>query len=297
MVYNSGRKVETMNIRILASESLGVRSMACVVETTGMKILIDPGTALGPKRFRLPPHPVEQETAQKVQKLLYHELADATHIVITHFHGDHHPMVEADISQLSAHKVLPFLKNQEILVKSNRGVSRRQKHRRRLLEQLLGKSLIDADNKQFGELSFSEPVPHGEPGNKAGTVIMAKLTADNTTFVHGSDIQLLNHQSIEIISNWKPDITFIAGPPLYILESQKNTKDLLESINQHLARLTSACGRIILDHHIMRSRNGEAWLDHMSEMYGKEKICCAADFSQLPRNLLEANRKGLFINN
>jgi predicted metallo-beta-lactamase superfamily hydrolase len=285
-----------MNIRILACESLGVRSMACVVETTGMKVLIDPGTALGPKRFRLPPHPVEQETAQKVQKLLYNELADATHVVITHFHGDHHPMVEADTSQLSAHEVLPFLKDREILVKSNRRVSRRQKHRRRLLEQLLGKSLIDAENKQFASISFSEPVPHGEPGNKAGTVIMAKLTADNTTFVHGSDIQLLNYQSIEIICNWKPDIAFIAGPPLYILENQKNAKDLLESINQHLARLTSTCGTVILDHHIMRSREGEAWLDRMSEMYGKEKICCAADFAQLPRNLPEADRKGLYHN-
>jgi predicted metallo-beta-lactamase superfamily hydrolase len=270
--------------------------MACVVETTGMKVLIDPGTALGPKRFRLPPHPVEQELSQKIQKLLYDELSDATHVVITHFHGDHHPMVEADTSQLSAHEVLPFLKNREVLVKSNRGVSRRQKHRRRLLEQLLGKSLTDADNGQFAAISFSEPVPHGEPGNKAGTVIMVKLTANNTTFVHGSDIQLLNHQAIEIICNWKPDIAFIAGPPLYILENQKNAKDILKSINQHLARLISACGTVILDHHIMHSRDGETWLDRMSEIYGKEKICCAADFSQLPRNLLEANRKGLYHN-
>jgi predicted metallo-beta-lactamase superfamily hydrolase len=264
--------------------------MACVVETTGMKVLIDPGTALGPKRFRLPPHPVEQETAQKVQKLLYDELADATHVVITHFHGDHHPMVEADTSQLDAREVLTFLKRTEILVKSNQGVSRRQKHRRRLLEQLLGKSLTDADNGQFAAISFSEPVPHGEPGNKAGTVIMAKLTAKNTTFVHGSDIQLLNDKAVEIICNWKPDIAFIAGPPLYILENQKNSNDLLESINLHLARLTSACGKVILDHHIMRSRDGEAWLDRMAETHGKENICYAADFSQLPRNLLEANR-------
>ena len=187
-----------------------------------------------------------------MQKLLCNELADATHVVITHFHGDHHPMVEADTSQLSAYEVLPFLKKQDILVKSNRGVSRRQKHRRRLLEQLLGKSLTDADNRQFGFMSFSEPVPHGEPGNKAGTVIMTKITANNTTFVHGSDIQLLNQQSIEIICNWMPDIAFIAGPPLYILENQKNAKDLLESIDHHLACLASACGRVILDHH-MRS--------------------------------------------
>jgi predicted metallo-beta-lactamase superfamily hydrolase len=69
----------------------------------------------------------------------------------------------------------------------------------------------------------------------------------------------------------------------------------MEIINQHLASLASACGNVILDHHIMRSRDGEAWLDRMAEKHGKEKICCAADFSQLPRNLLEADRKGLFL--
>jgi len=38
----------------LAFESFGVRSMATYVETD-QKILIDPGTSLGPKRFGFPP--------------------------------------------------------------------------------------------------------------------------------------------------------------------------------------------------------------------------------------------------
>jgi predicted metallo-beta-lactamase superfamily hydrolase len=282
-----------MKIRILACDSMGVRSMACVIEAAGLKIIIDPGTALGPNRFRLPPHLLEQEIAQKVQRLLQDQLMDTTHVVITHFHGDHHPMVEADISQLHAHSVLNSLKHAVILAKSNHAVSRRQIRRRRLLEQFLEKSLIDADNRQVAFMCFSEPVPHGEPENKAGTVIMTKLTTDGTTFVHGSDIQLLNDKAVEIICEWKPDIAFIAGPPLYILENQKNAQYVLRSINERLARLTSNCGTIILDHHLMRSRDGEAWLDRMAALYGKEKLCCAADFAQLPRNLLEADRKTL----
>lgn len=43
-----------MKITPLAFESMGVRSMATFIETDH-KILIDPGTSLGAKRFGLPP--------------------------------------------------------------------------------------------------------------------------------------------------------------------------------------------------------------------------------------------------
>jgi predicted metallo-beta-lactamase superfamily hydrolase len=270
---------------------MGVRSMACMVEAEaeGMKVVIDPGTALGPRRFRLRPHPVEQEAAQRVQKLLQHELADATHVVITHFHGDHHPMVEADTSQLKAGEVLPLLRKVELLAKSSRGVSRRQKYRRRLLEQLLGKAITEADGACFGALTFSDPVPHGERDSKSGAVTMLKLSAGSTTFVHGSDIQLLDDRAVEIICQWKPDIVFIAGPPLYIFG---NREEVLTAASRRLSLLASACGTVILDHHIMRSREGEAWVDGLSQIHGN--ICCAADFVKQPRTLLEADRKILY---
>lgn len=42
-----------MRVIPLASESLGVRSLATFVEAGGLRILIDPGVALGPKRYGL----------------------------------------------------------------------------------------------------------------------------------------------------------------------------------------------------------------------------------------------------
>lgn len=42
----------------LAFESFGVRSMATLVETDDIKLVIDPGSALGP-RFSLSPHECE----------------------------------------------------------------------------------------------------------------------------------------------------------------------------------------------------------------------------------------------
>ena len=50
-----------MNIIPIASDSLGVRSMATYVETKDCKIVIDPSAALGPKRYGLPPAKEEQE--------------------------------------------------------------------------------------------------------------------------------------------------------------------------------------------------------------------------------------------
>jgi uncharacterized protein len=281
-----------MKLTILASESFGVRSMACVVQAGDKKIVIDPGVALGAQRFRLPPHPQEQEVARQTRERLRNELSDATHVVITHFHGDHHPMVEADPYQLSAADVLSNLKRLEILAKGNRGVSKRQKHRRRLLEKQLGNSIPSADGRNFGDFTFSEPMPHGEPINKAGTVIMLRISYNGTTFVHGSDIQLLDHRAIDMIERWRPDIVFLAGPPIYLIQGLPNEDEIMDEVEKRLDILASCCGTIILDHHVMRSREGETWLDQKREKYGN--ICCAAGYEKRERNLLEADRQQLY---
>ncbi|MBN1420277.1 MAG: hypothetical protein JXP34_15970 [Planctomycetes bacterium] len=48
-----------MRARILGAESLGVRSLAVLVEATWGKVLVDPGVSLAPERFGRPPHPRE----------------------------------------------------------------------------------------------------------------------------------------------------------------------------------------------------------------------------------------------
>ena len=57
-----------MNVKPLASESLGVRSMATYVETKDCKILIDPSAALGPKRYGLSPHQKERIVLSKTKE-------------------------------------------------------------------------------------------------------------------------------------------------------------------------------------------------------------------------------------
>ena len=56
-----------MKIIPIAFDSFGVRSMATYVETD-KKILIDPGAALGPSRFGLPPSKQELKMLDKLTK-------------------------------------------------------------------------------------------------------------------------------------------------------------------------------------------------------------------------------------
>jgi len=54
-------------------------------------------------------------------------------------------------------------------------------------------------------------------------------------------------------------------------------------------RLAKGVDTLIVDHHLMRSKKGERWLDHVSSLTA-HKVVCAADFMGLRRNLLEAER-------
>ena len=79
-----------MKLSPIASDSLGVRSMATYIETKDCKIFIDPSAALGPKRYGLPPAQQELEALFKT-KLKIAELAEKCEIfIISNYHYDHY---------------------------------------------------------------------------------------------------------------------------------------------------------------------------------------------------------------
>jgi hypothetical protein len=83
-----------VEIEILGTESLGVRGLCCVVKTKDRKIIIDPGVALGYRRRGQLPHPVQVAASERTRRLIEEALVDATDVVISHYHGDHHPLVK-----------------------------------------------------------------------------------------------------------------------------------------------------------------------------------------------------------
>lgn len=278
-----------MKIQIFGCESLGVRSMACRVQTASQDIFIDPGVALAPKRSKRPPHPIEMDNVRTIQDQIKAALQETQMVVFTHYHGDHFPMVQPDETQLSAHDVIADLQRLPVYSKSLDGLSRNQKNRRKSLEQLVGRKFPDVDGTTTDGVTYSEAVWHGEEDTHLGKVIMVKVDEGEESFVHASDIQLLDDRAVDILCTWRPTLTFFSGPPLYILGQDQ---DLLTAIQGRFARLAEACGTVIVDHHLLRSRESEAWFDQLTQTY--TNITCAADYMNQPRKLLEADRHLLY---
>ena len=95
-----------MQIEILGAESLGVRGLCCVVRSKGRKVVIDPGVALGFRRHGLLPHPVQAVASERTKRLIEKALEDATDVVISHYHGDHIPLIDANPYQLSVKQIV-----------------------------------------------------------------------------------------------------------------------------------------------------------------------------------------------
>ena len=107
-----------MIIKPLASESLGVRSMATYVETNDCRILIDPSAALGPKRYGLSPHQKEKvalfETKEKIAAIA--KKCDI--LAISHYHYDHYDPNES------------FYKGKQVFAKDiSKNINKSQKER------------------------------------------------------------------------------------------------------------------------------------------------------------------------
>jgi len=277
-----------MKIEILGTESLGVRGLCCVVKTKSQKILIDPGIALGYTRYKLLPHPFQVAVDERIQEKIIEAWSNATDIVLSHFHGDHIPLVNANPYQLNIEKVAGLNPNVKIWAQLSH-LSPIEKKRADSLFHILNKNPISAEKKEQGVLSFSKPVPHGKAHNNLEKVLMAKIEED-CVFVHASDIQLLNSEAVSQILSWKPDIVLASGPPLYLSQLSRTQ---IGMAHHEATKISKNVDTLILDHHLMRDYGGVKWLEELSSET-KKKIMCGADFMKKPRMLLEAWRKDLY---
>jgi predicted metallo-beta-lactamase superfamily hydrolase len=279
-----------MHIEILGTESLGVRGLSCVVAVEDRKIVIDPGLALGYRRHNLRPHPAQVAVGEQVRRAIMAALKDATDVVLSHFHGDHIPLPDANPYQLKAQQVAPVCRTARFWASRSAGLSGSMLHRREALCKVLGRDLPNAEGQRDGPLAFSPPMPHGEHRSKLGTVMMTRIEGRDTTFVHASDIQLLDAEPVSLILAWRPSIVLVGGPPLYLPWLSPRRREVAWKNALRLARHVDT---LILDHHLMRCEEGLAWLGRLSSETG-HRVICAADFMERPRRLLEARRERLY---
>jgi hypothetical protein len=279
-----------LRVEIIGAESLGVRGLCCLVTTDTRRIVIDPGVSLGYLRHRLLPHPLQIAEGCSVRSRIVESLAAATDVVVSHFHGDHVPLADANPYQLSFDDLPQRPSAQRWWGLSDTGSSSTIGRRLDDLARLLGDGLRMAEGSSAGPMTFSKPVPHGLRDGRSGTVMMTRIACGADVFVHASDVQLLERETVDEILAWAPSIVLAAGPPLYLPALSRSDREVAL---QNAVRLATNVQTVILDHHLMRSLEGAEWLDQASEQAGR-RVVCAADYMERPRQLLEARREDVY---
>ncbi|CAD5244987.1 MBL fold metallo-hydrolase [Thermococcus camini] len=260
-----------MRVIPLASESLGVRSLAVFVDAGGRKILIDPGVALGPKRYGLPPAKVEIETLHRMRRKLQGYAGKADVVTISHYHYDHHtPFFEGLYESSSEEYAREIYEGKLLFIKHPReNINFSQKKRAWAFlkkAEPIAKKVEFADGRSFDlggvTLEFSPAVPHGSEGSKLGFVVMT-LIDDGFRLIHASDIQLLNRKAVEWIIEKVPDLLITGGPPTYLGKRAEGSWEAgIKNLNE-IIRETNA--EVVLDHHIVRDKRYPKFFDELEK--------------------------------
>jgi predicted metallo-beta-lactamase superfamily hydrolase len=137
--------MDTMIITILGTESLGVRGLACQIKVEDRKVVIDPGVALGYRRYGLLPHPLQVAVGEQVRGKIVAALQDVTDVVLSRFHGDRIPLSDANLYQLNAYQVAPLFHKIHIWSKGPEGLSHHMASRREALSKIFDRSLPNTE--------------------------------------------------------------------------------------------------------------------------------------------------------
>lgn len=227
-----------------------------------------------------------------VRTRIVETLKAADDVIISHFDGDHCPLADANPYQLALDDVKQCLREGRIWAKGPASASPNQQRRRVALEAAIGRELSAAEGGQDGPLAFSFPVPHGTRNDRTSTVMMSRIEEDGVTFVHASDIQLLDKETVGAILDWEPDIVLASGPPLYRFVSPSSQAQREQAWNNAFELATNV-DTLIIDHHLLRSREGIQWLEQLNRD-SKGTVLCAAEFMRRDPLFLEAWRKELY---
>ncbi len=287
-----------MKTRIVAADSLGVRSLAVHVEACGYSVGIDLGASIAPRRYGLPPHELELRELERALDAA-RRLVQESHIaVVTHYHYDHYLRDDPEL-----------YRGKTLLVKDiRREINRSQAIRgyRFLVKSRLRDQadvrLADAQTFEFPgglRIEFSEPVWHGEPGTRLGKVLMLRLTCEGESLVYASDTQGPgNEEALARLLEWKgADLLVISGPPTYFA-GYKVSRESVEAGIRNLEKLAIEARprTLIVDHHLLRDLGYErvlAPIRERAEPLGV-RVVTAAEYMGVEPRLLEARRKELW---
>ncbi|HDJ05082.1 MAG TPA: hypothetical protein ENF85_03695 [Candidatus Bathyarchaeota archaeon] len=293
-------------VRPLAFESLGVRSMCTYVETPDVRILLDAGVSLGPRRFGFPPHPREYKAIEKARRLIVEAAERADVVTVSHYHFDHHTPSYTDwaYNWSSEEIARSIYEGKLVLAKSYRtDVNFSQRRRGWLFARTCGKyarRLETADGRtfRFGDttIKFSKPVFHGGEGSRVGWVLMATIRHGGDALIFTSDVQgPIVPETCELILAENPKLAIVGGPPLYLIDFALGREEL-ESAVENLKRIVRKVPTTILDHHVLREKDWRRPFKAVFEEASQagHRVVTAAEFMGEENLLLEARRRELF---
>jgi len=277
-----------MEVKLLFSDSMGVRSMATLVEAGGEKIFIDASAALGPSRYGLPPHPLEIDALENAKKKIRRIAEDCKIHVITHYHYDHYDPDE------------DFYIGKRIFAKRiDSHINASQKERGTFFyEKFKDKAeIIYADNSSYEidgiKLKFSPPFPHGPYGIRLGYVIMVSIE-ENEKILFASDVQgPVYEKAKDYIIEEEPSLIIMDGPPSYFLGWRFSQENLMKAQKNLIEIMEKLDCRLILDHHLLRDLKYKEKMHELYSLYG-DRIMTFAEYNGMENNLLEAKRKELW---
>jgi predicted metallo-beta-lactamase superfamily hydrolase len=290
----------------LAEESFGVRSMCAYVETSDVKVLLDGGVSLAPKRLGYPPHPREYQAIAECRERISEAAEKAEVVTLSHYHFDHHTPSYTDwfCNWSSAEVAEKIYGGKLVLVKNYRSMVNFSQRRRGWMFQKTGGTYAErlemADGKtfQFGntKLKFSDPVFHGPENSELGWILMVTIECYDEKVLFASDVQgPMYTPTLDVILTENPQLVIMGGPPTYLAEFRVKEEHIKQGM-QNLERLVKTVPTTLLEHHTLRDEKWKSLsqpiFDAASEV--GHKVVTAAEFAGRENNLLEFRRRQLF---
>jgi len=287
------RRKEPLEITPIAFDSMGTRSMATLVRTDDLVVLIDPGVALAPRRYGLPPHFLELQRLEEHHDAIIEAAGEADVLVVTHYHYDHHMPDEPEIFE---GKVALIKHPTENINRSQRG---RAAYFLSALEGL-PKRLEVADGREFSfgktKLKFSKAVYHGT-NPRLGYVIEVCVECGGEKFIFTSDVARPSlDDQVEFVLSEAPELVFLDGPMTYMLGFRYSARSLQASVENMIKMLEAGVHTLVVDHHFLRDLRYEERIGPVYDVARElgARVLTAAEFAGKPIEMLEAHRKELY---
>jgi len=262
--------------------------MATYVECGQSRILIDPGAALGPSRFGLPPADAEWEALRRANDRISAYASRADSVFISHYHEDH---FRYDSTVYAGRAV--WAKDPRHMINPTQ--------RRRaadLWRSLKTRCRLDSAEGKIRELpdvilKASSPLAHGSEGTGLGYVVALTVTdvAERFRFVFAGDVQgPVSPVVTAYLIRERPNLLYLSGPPTY-LERQVGARAIEQGIENLLAIMKATGCRVIVDHHALRDPHHRG---RLARIWETGKAVTAAGYLGLADACLEASRHVLW---